>query len=79
MPTFYQYEHPDYGWMTYTLDELMYEIRQDIENSGVPPDELLLAVKVIDMSQEKYDALPTTDDLDEWGERPARADESEAR
>jgi hypothetical protein len=65
MPTYYQYEHPDYGEMTYTLDGLMEELRNDIECNSFPPDELQFVVKVVEMSQEAYEALPTTDEIDE--------------
>ena len=65
MPTFYQYEHLDYGWLTYTLDELMEELRNDIDCNSFPPDELQFVIKVVDMTQEEYDALPTTDEIDE--------------
>ncbi len=58
MPIFYQFEHPDYGWLTYDLDGVLDEIRNDIEANNLSPDTLNYEVRVVEMSQSDYDALP---------------------
>lgn len=60
----YQLEHPDYGWVNYgTLDDVVEEIRMEIDANNLFPGELTITIKIVEMSQENYDALPTTDDL----------------
>lgn len=59
----YQTEHPDYGWITHpTVDAVLDELRNEIEANNLFPDELTLKVRMIEMSQEEFDALPDTDD-----------------
>lgn len=64
MPTMYQMQHPDYGWVTFpTLDDVLYNIREEINaNDMFPPDELVLTVRIVEMSQEAYDAMPKIDE-----------------
>lgn len=60
----YQLEHPDYGWVNYgNLDDVVEEIRMEIDANNLFPGELTITIKIVEMSQENYDALPTTDDL----------------
>lgn len=54
----YQIEHPDYGWLTYpTIEEVLDEIRNEIEANNLFPDTLTLEIKMVEMSQAEIDAL----------------------
>lgn len=56
-------EHPDYGWITHeTLKSALDEIEMEIDANSLVPCEITIKVKIVEMSQEKLDALPSTDD-----------------
>lgn len=62
----YQFEDPDYGWMsTSDLDEVVEEIKNVIDANNLFPGELTFTVKLVEMSEAEYEALPTTDEIDE--------------
>ena len=59
---YFQFEHPDYGWVTYDLDGLMEELKLTIENDGVIPGDLIYTIKCVEISEEDYSKLPMIED-----------------
>lgn len=59
---YYQFEDPDYGWLTYDLDGLMEQLKLSIENDGVIEGELTYTIRAVELSEEDYSKLPMIED-----------------
>lgn len=58
----YQINDPDYGWVTFkTIDEALEEMRNELEAHGEFENEITFVVKLVEMTQEDFDALPVLD------------------
>jgi hypothetical protein len=59
----YQIETDDYGWVTVpTIPGLMSMIEEELEANNLFPGEITMKIKMVEMSQEELDNLPTIDD-----------------
>lgn len=62
MPLVYQYEHPDYGWISTDYDGIVDEFRNELDANklldGELEDEITFKVRMVEMSQEEIDSMP---------------------
>lgn len=62
MPIVYQYEHPDYGWVSTDLDGIIDEFRNELEANhpldGERQEEVAFKVRIVEMTQEEIDNMP---------------------
>ncbi len=62
MPTYYQFEHPDYGWLTVDFEALIEEFKDEVNANSLFEDEFEFKVRIVEMTQEEFKALPLTED-----------------